>query len=159
YTPTVQYGYDGVTLTGCTTTPPAQTDSYPIGTRTSMCDGSGAATWIHDQMGRVKEERRTIGAASGKFIKYTYSLDRSLDPLTRLPPDATTYTYNGAGQPITAKDVGASINYVTAATYAPPGELTAMTMGSATGFAGIVTTNVYNNRLQPILLSAGVTGQ
>ena len=34
-----------------------------------------------------------------------------------------------------------------------------MTNGSTTGFTGIVTNNAYNNRLQPILLSAGVTGQ
>jgi hypothetical protein len=34
------------------------------------------------------------------------------------------------------------------------GALTGLTMGSATGFAGITTTNAYNDRLQPILLSA-----
>jgi len=35
-TPTAQYGYDAVALTGCTTTPPALTDSYPKGRRTAM---------------------------------------------------------------------------------------------------------------------------
>ena len=34
-----------------------------------------------------------------------------------------------------------------------------MNMGSTTGFTGIVTNNAYNSRLQPILLSAGVSGQ
>jgi RHS repeat-associated protein len=34
-----------------------------------------------------------------------------------------------------------------------------MVNGKATGFNGIVTTNAYNSRLQPILLSAGVSGQ
>jgi hypothetical protein len=48
---------------------------------------------------------------------------------------------------------------VTNAAYAPPGELTSMVNGKATGFNGIVTTNAYNSRLQPILLSAGVSGQ
>jgi YD repeat-containing protein len=47
-TPTVQYGYDGVALTGCTTTPPSVTDSNPVNPRTSMCDGSGATSWTHD---------------------------------------------------------------------------------------------------------------
>ena len=34
-----------------------------------------------------------------------------------------------------------------------------MTMGTTTSFTGIVTSNAYNNRLQPILLSAAVAGQ
>jgi YD repeat-containing protein len=55
----VSFGYDGVALTGCTTSPPGDTDSFPVGRRTSMCDGSGATSWKHDQMGRVLQERRT----------------------------------------------------------------------------------------------------
>jgi RHS repeat-associated protein len=39
-------------------------------------------------------------------------------------------------------------------TYAPPGELAGVTLGSASGFSGFTVTNAYNDRLQPLLLSA-----
>ncbi len=156
YTPLVQYAYDGNTLTGCTTTPPGDTDSYPLGRRTSMCDGSGATSWTHDQMGRVAQERRRIGptTAPGKYITYTYNKDGSLATLQTPPLKTVSYTVGGAGRATQLVDTGDSINFVTGATYAPPGELTGMTMGSASGFAGFTVHNAYNDRLQPILLSA-----
>jgi YD repeat-containing protein len=42
--PTVKYFYDGNAPSGCTTTPPTLTDSYPKGRRNAMRDGSGGAT-------------------------------------------------------------------------------------------------------------------
>lgn len=151
-TPGVSYGYDGVALTGCTSTPPALTDSNPAGNRTAMCDGSGATSWVHDIMNRVLQERRTIGTVSGDYENDTFNLDGSVASVTSLGY-GVSYTYSGAARPLTAA-YGSSINFVTGATYAAPGELTGMTMGSATGFAGITVANAYNNRLQPILLSA-----
>jgi hypothetical protein len=44
-------------------------------------------------------------------------------------------------------------NYVTSATYAPPGELASASLGAAP----ITLTNAYNDRMQPILLSATTT--
>jgi RHS repeat-associated protein len=60
-----------------------------------------------------------------------------------------------------------SNNYVgysnSPAKYSPQGTLASMTNGNNVAlegtFTGVVTSNVYNDRLQPILLSAGVTGQ
>ncbi len=159
YTPTVQFGYDAVAPTGCTTTPPSAPDSYPVGRRTAMCDGSGAASYTHDKMGRILRERRTIGAVLGDYENDSYNLDGSPATFTTLGYQVT-YTYTGAGRPITASNyTGGTTNFVKSATYAPPGELTAMTLGSTSSFAGIVTNNAYNDRLQPILLSATVAGQ
>ncbi len=152
----VNYGYDGVALTGCTTNPPGDADSYPVGHRTAMCDGSGAASWTHDQMGRTLQERRTIGTVAGDYDTDAYNLDGSVASVTTLGY-GLTYTYGGAARPLTAAH--SSVKFVQGATYAPPGELAGMTIGSATGFAGIIASNAYNSRLQPILLSAGVTGQ
>src|SRR5712691_1262614 len=132
---------------------------YPAGLRTSMCDGSGAATWTHDKMGRILQERRTIGAVLGDYDTDAYNLDGSVSSITSLGY-SVAYTYSGAGRPLTATNyVGGTNKPVSGATYAPPGELAAMTNGSTSTFTGIVTNNVYNKRLQPILLSAGVTGQ
>jgi RHS repeat-associated protein len=145
----VQYAYDGNAPTACT--PPGDADSYPVGHRTAMCDGSGATSWKHDQMGRVLQERRTIGTAVGQYDTDTYNLDGSPASVTILGY-GVTYTYSGAARPLTA--VHSSTKFVGSATYAPPGELAGMKLGVATGFAGIIVSNAYNKRLQPILLSA-----
>jgi RHS repeat-associated protein len=154
YTSTVQYGYDGVALTGCTSTPPADTDSNPIGRRTSMCDGSGATAWAHDTMGRILSERRTIGAVRGDYETDAYNLAGLPITVTSLGY-GVSYTYSGAARPLTATNyTGGTTKFASGATYVPPGELAGATLGSATGFAGFAVNNSYNDRLQPILLSA-----
>jgi RHS repeat-associated protein len=155
-TPNAQYAYDGNTLTGCTIAPATLTDSYPIGRRTSMCDGSGATAWAHDKVGRVLQERRTINTVKGDYENDAFNLDGSVASATSLGYQVS-YTYGGAALPLTATH--STTNFLTGATYAPPGELTGGTLGSATGFAGFTVNNAYNDRLQPILLSAAVTGQ
>jgi RHS repeat-associated protein len=150
-TPSSSYAYDGTTLTGCTTTPPTLADSYPIGHRTSMCDGSGGTSWAYDKMNRVLQERRTIGTVKGDFENDAFNLDGSVQSVTSLGY-GVGYSYSGAARPLTAGH--GSPNIVQGATYTPPGELSGATLGSA----GLTVTNVYNNRLQPILLSAGVSG-
>lgn len=156
YTPTVQYGYDAVALTGCPTSPPADTDSYPVGRRTSMCDGSGAAEWTHDKMGRLLQERRTIGTVLGKYDIDAYNLDGSPSSVTTLGY-SIAYTYSSAARALSATYYGTNpaTKFVSSATYAPPGELAGATLASVSGgFAGFTVANAYNNRLQPILLSA-----
>jgi RHS repeat-associated protein len=159
-TPTVQYGYDHMALTGCKIAPQPLSDSYPIGRRTAMCDGAGGSSWSHDMMGRILDQRRTTGAAIGDYEIDTYNFDGSPRVVTTLG-FSVAYGYNAAERPISAVNNGTNpaTKFVTAATYAPPGELATMTMGSTTSFTGIVTSNAYNNRLQPILLSAAVAGQ
>jgi RHS repeat-associated protein len=52
-------------------------------------------------------------------------------------------------------DSADSINYATSATYAPPGGLASIVNGQVSGgFAGITTSNSYNNRLFPTTLGA-----
>jgi YD repeat-containing protein len=148
-TPAAQFGYDGAALSGCATSPPGDTDSYPIGHRTSMCDGSGATNWTHDKMGRIKQERRTIGAVKGDYETDIYNLDGSVASLTTLGY-GIAYTYNGAGRQTSAKNGADPFNYVTSATYAPFGGLSTASLGSRP----ITLTNTYNNRLQPLLISA-----
>jgi RHS repeat-associated protein len=159
-TPSAVYGYDAVAISSCPAAkPPSDTDSYPIGRRTAMCDGSGAASWIHDTMGRILQERRTIGSVSGDYETDAYNLNGSPTGVTSLGYEVV-YSYDKAGRAVSAINYsGGTNNLITGATYAPPGELTGMTMGSTSNFSGIVTNNAYSNRLQPIFLSAGVNGQ
>lgn len=149
-TATVKYGYDGVSLTGCTTAPPALADSNPLGSRTAMCDASGGTSWKHDELGRTLQEKRKIGTAAAQSVIYTYNLDGSIKTL-KYPSTATVkYTPGAAGRMLAAQDIANSINYVQNAHYAPFGGLTSMSQGAAP----ITTTNAYNNRLQPITISA-----
>ena len=68
------------------------------------------------------------------------------------------YTYNAAGRPLSLTDTTLSINYVsacsTAPCYAPNGALLQARYGVTGSFAGITVQNSYNNRLQPIFISA-----
>jgi RHS repeat-associated protein len=95
-------------------------------------------------MGRILQERRTIGAAAGEYDTDAYNLDGSEASVTDFGY-GVAYTYNGAGRPLTAENATSGNNFVTGATYAPPGELAGFTNG--TSISGAVT---YNSRLQPI---------
>jgi RHS repeat-associated protein len=146
YTPPVLFGYDGVAPTGCTKAPPILPDSYPIGRRTSMCDGSGSTSWDHDQMGRTLQDARFIGAVTpAKLVSYGFNLDGSLSFLTTPPMKYIAYQVGGAGRTLSVKDTVDNINFVTSATYAPPGELQSLTNGGA-----IYGAVAYNSRLQPM---------
>lgn len=152
-TPNVQFGYNGTALSGCTTTPPSLTDSNPVHTRTSMCDGSGATSWAHDEMGRVLTEKRTIVGTSAvtNNIRYSYYKDGELKVLTY--PNSNrqiTYTVNSsggytAGRPLQAVDTTNNINLATAAKYTPHGAVASLTLGASLNAA-----ESYNSRMQPL---------
>jgi RHS repeat-associated protein len=156
-TPTVQFAYDAGTLSGCTEAPPALTDSYPIGRRTSMCDGSGGTSWSHDTLGRLFVARRQVASASPRALTYTYNLDGSLATQYDGTGGKTiTYTTGGVGLPLAAQD-GSGNMFVKGAAYAPFGGLTSMINGYTSSFAGITTSNQYNSRLQPSVFSASTS--
>jgi RHS repeat-associated protein len=112
--------------------------------------------------GQLVESRSNKDSATINFkVTYTYNLDGSLKTLTYPSGDVLTYTPGGAGRATQLSDsansyVGYTGNF---ATYAPNGSLAGMTNGHTSSFAGIVTKNTYNDRLQPILHSAGVPSQ
>jgi RHS repeat-associated protein len=141
-----KYGYDGIALTGCTTTPPALTDSYPKQRGTSMCDASGGTSWAHDPMARTLTEKREIGTVTNT-TGYAYNLDGSPYTLTYPTGRVLTYTPSSVGRPLSASDSTGPINYVSAAHYAAFGGLSSVTNG-----ASIKVTDIYNDRLQPCWL-------
>jgi RHS repeat-associated protein len=151
-----KYGYDGVTLTGCSgPTPGSVSGAVNLVHRTSaICSNYSASAYSYDPMGRLTTERRSNKGSSTKTYNVVYSLwkDGSLNTLTYPSGNVITYQVGGAGRATKVSD--ATNTYANSATYAPHGELVGMTSGS-----GIITSNVYNNRLQPTLLSAGLNGQ
>ncbi len=158
---TEKYAYDGNTLTACGQNPPTiSSPTYLIGRRSAMCAGKSGSSWSFDPMGRPLLEMRTnLGSKQVKLgTSYTYNLDGSLKTLTYPSGDVVTYTVGGAGRETQLSDP--NVNFVgfsgNTATYAPNGSLAGMINGYTSAFAGIVTSNIYSDRLQPILLSAGV---
>ena len=159
-----EYAYDGTPLTsGCGQNPPTITPTNVIGRRSAMCGQESGSSWSFDAMGRpLLESTRNYGSAQKVLtVNYTYYLDGSLKTLTYPSGDVITYTVGGAGRATQVSDpsnnfVGYSGN---TATYAPTGALATMTNGytSSPAFAGIATSNLYNVRLEPMLLSASVS--
>lgn len=150
----------GANMTGATGTCAASgvtiAPANSIGRRSAMCDAGGGEAWSFDTMGReLSEQRNTSGFV--KSTSYAYNADGSLLSLTYPTGRTITYTPNAISQPISAIDTANSINYATAASYAPQGSLTALTLGSASGFTGLQLNDSYNTRLQPTEIKAWST--
>ena len=114
-----------------------------------MCDGSGATAWTHDTMGRILQDRRTIGVVTGRYDNDSYNLDGSPANVYALGY-TYGYAYTGAERPLGVTNTSDPFNFATRATYAPNGAVASLSLG----YTPIAVTNAYNNRLQPILLSA-----
>jgi RHS repeat-associated protein len=174
---TLQYGYDGNSLSGCVQTPPSVgSPTNLIRRRSSMCSGMSSSSWSFDPMGRPLLESRTnvvepavpenctgtgkyractgpkAGEVTNLSLGYTYNLDGSLATLTYPSGDVVTYTVGKAGRVTKVSDSN-GVNFVTSATYAPNGGLAGNNSGT-----GISVLNVYNDRFQPLLLSASAGG-
>jgi len=158
------YGYDGTAISSCPgPVPPSITSpTNLVGRRSGMCTYRSASGWSYDPMGRpLLEARANIGPPIQTLkVSYAYYKDGSLNTLTYPSGDVVTYTVGGAGRATQLSD--SSNNYVgysgNTAKYAPHGSLASMTNGYTSTLAGIVTSNAYNDRLQPILLSASAPG-
>ncbi|MGC2745492.1 MAG: hypothetical protein WA672_20170, partial [Candidatus Angelobacter sp.] len=140
-TATTNYSYDQTSYNGLAIT-------YPGNRRTGMSDASGITAWSYDPVGHIVTERRTIGTVTDN-TSYTYNVDGSTASITYPSGRVVAYTYNNAQQTVSVVDSTSSTNYVTAATYAPHGQLASAVRGQVSGgFAGITETYTYNNRLQ-----------
>ena len=104
-------------------------------------------------MGRIKQERRTIGAVAGKFDTDTINLDGSVGNATYVNGFGVSYTYTRAQRQKTLTSFNTpETTYVTATSYAPSGGVTSSTWGAGT--TAVTITDSYNSRLQPVTLSA-----
>jgi len=94
-------------------------------------------------------------ALPNQNIAYSFNRDGSLWRVYYPSGRVITYAPSAAGRTLSAVDTTNAINYTTNALYAPHGAPTSLKNGVVSGgFAGITTTNGYNNRLQPVVLSA-----
>jgi RHS repeat-associated protein len=135
--------------------------NYGIGRRTGMTDGTGSTAWSYDQMGRTLSETRVIGSVT-KTTSTLYNLDGSVSQIT-YPAESTavgahslvlSITPGGAGLPLSISDTTNGITYVKSLVYAPTGQPSGAIYGSSSSYSGIVQTNSYNNRGQPVRLQA-----
>jgi RHS repeat-associated protein len=147
------YAYDGAAISGCpgASVPAITSPTNLVGRRSAMCTQQSASSFSYDPMGRLALEARTNSYQNPAPITYTtgylYYLDGSTHNITYPSGDTVTYTVGGAGRVTQISDE--TNNFVAAASYAPHGALASMTQG-----VSITTSNNYNDRLQPNLLSA-----
>jgi RHS repeat-associated protein len=139
--PVATYLYDQTAFNGLTIT-------NGVGRRTGMTDAAGSEAWSYDAQGNVLADRRTTSGVT-KTTSGTYNLDGSLATLTYPSGRIVTYTTGTAGRPVSAIDTANSINYAMGAHYSPPGDL-----ASIQNSASIVSTYIFNSRLQPCWLYA-----
>jgi RHS repeat-associated protein len=152
--PSVSYSYDSSNCGGIS-------PCLNIGHRTGTADSAGSETWMYvyrtpsNTGTQVTDQRTTNGVP--KSTAAQNNLDGSLGALTYPSGRTITYSYDNAARPISALDSAFNINYATGGTYAPQSALSALTLGSASGFGGINLSNSYNKRLQPNEVKASST--
>lgn len=141
-----------------------------IGHMTSLTDQAGTGSYSYDIMGQlVTETRMLLGAPAigpggttnkqiSKMMGYEYNLDGSLAKLHYPSGAIITYTSNGGGQPTSAVDVLNGINYVMDASFDPTGAVAGFVSGKG-ATQPITSAFSYNNRLQPINISASTPTQ
>ena len=117
-----------------------------------MCDAAGWEAWSYDSRGHVIAEKRSTNSVI-KTTAYTYNFHGGVTSITYPSGRTVSYTYNAAGQTISAADTANSITYASSAAYNPAGALISLQEG-----ANLVSTMYYNNRLQPCRISVKNSG-
>jgi len=144
-TPTVTYGYDGVSPSACTL--PPLTVHNGVGQRTGMCDAGGAEAWSYDIVSgtgwKTTDVRTTSGVTLPTIIQK--NLDGSINNITYPSGHMLTYAPGGAGRPLSVIDSTSNLNYGSQAKYWPSGALAAITNNGGS----ISSNTILNSRLQP----------
>ena len=132
---------------------------YNVGYRTGMMDAAGSEAWSYDSMGRIKVDQRTTNSVTKTTTYATasvpYNYDGSIAQMIYPSGTTITYTPSGAARPIAVYD--SANDYASGASYTPPGELTALTLGQAGNFTGINLSQGFSPMLQPTSIRAWST--
>jgi len=139
---------------------PTWAAGYAVG-RLVRAGKNGGHWFSYDALGRVTSTWQCLPSdcTHGASVGAAYNLGGELVQLTYPDGAKVTYTPDSAGRMVSAVDSGNNINYVTGASYAPGGGLTAFVSGQSGTVAGITNGFMYNNRLQPCRTTASSTGQ
>lgn len=104
-------------------------------------------------MGRVLIKKEKMGTAFFQATDYTYNLDGSVSTETYPTSNVMSYVYSPAQRPISFRNTVLGVNYVSTCTttpcYTPSGALQNIIYDAA-----MTVSNSYNDRLQPLFLSA-----
>jgi RHS repeat-associated protein len=148
-TPTVKISYDGTSPTGCS---PTLTSVYPVGRQSAMCDGAGWEAWSYDVRGHVITDRRNTNSITKDTI-YAYNFAGAETSVTYPSGRTINYTYNAAGQVVSAVDGSTGVNYASNAAYNATGALASLQNSTS-----INSNMFYNKRLQPCRISVKSSG-
>jgi RHS repeat-associated protein len=152
--PSVSYSYDSSNCGGAS-------PCLNFGHRTGATDAAGSDVWMYsyrtpNNTGTQVTNQRTTNGVMKSTVSQN-NLDGSLAALTYPSGRTITYGYDNVARPTSAMDSTNNINYATGGTYAPQSALSALTLGSATGFSGINLSLSYNKQLQANEMKAAST--
>lgn len=166
--PSVTTHYDEPT---CLFTPCAN-----VGHRTSMTDAAGSEIWsyVDSQITGRSQKRTTTSSPANVTATTHYFFDFAGNLATIWYPfpifTAMDYTNDSAGRPSTAYDSEQGTHFFgpsktppsgcpsTGVCYTPQGTIYSASIGADDGSGGLVLSNTYNNRLQPLELKASYAG-
>jgi len=148
-TASVTYSYDQTSYNGLTI-------ANGNGLRTGMSDGSGTTAWSFDTMGRVAAVRKTVNSVTEQ-ANYTYNADGTPNTVQDFGGTTFTYGYDVSDRATSLVD-GSSNTYASSAIYDAAGQLTSLNHQLTSGGAAYVRSIQYNNRLQPSVISATLSG-
>lgn len=116
-----------------------------------MSSSSSSTTYTHDKFGRVTGSAQTTEATPYSFA-YTYTLSDQLTSMTYPSGRTVTYGLDSADRitGINGLVAGSPSTYASGISFTAPGTLSTLTPGH-----GITETYSWNDRLQPISMSAG----
>jgi len=117
-----------------------------------MCDGAGWEALSYDVRGHVITDRRNTNSITKDTI-YTYNFVGAETSVTYPSGRTINYTYNAAGQVVSAVDGSTGVNYASNAAYNGAGTLASLQNGTS-----IVSNMFYNTRLQPCRISVKSSG-
>jgi RHS repeat-associated protein len=91
---------------------------------------AGSASYVYDEMGRVEEETRCVGAVC-KTVAATYDVLDRLETLRYPDLETLTYGYNTAGR-LSSVTGSQGVNYVDALVWSPAGQLVSIDFANGT---------------------------
>ncbi|HWY53314.1 MAG TPA: RHS repeat-associated core domain-containing protein [Terriglobales bacterium] len=148
--PIATYFYDQASYNGLTI-------ANGIGRRTGMSDQAGTEAWSYDiapGVGWKTTDRRITNSIAETSIVQS-NLAGSMAAFTYPSGRTITYSYSTAGRPISAVDLANSVDWVLNAHYTPFGSLASLQ--NSNGQPPLITTHLYNARLQPCRISVSST--
>jgi YD repeat-containing protein len=115
-----------------------------VGNRTSMTDGAGSVTYIHNQLSQLTAETRSLTGIGNFTLNYTYTLSGQLSSITDPFGAQASYSHDRVGRltAVNGANFGSVSSYASNLQYRAWGALKSLTYGNSRTLALGYDTNL-----------------